>query len=195
MDLVPGKFHWLIDATDQKRPPLGFVRGIWWALVVDGTDGSRMSDHRERWDDRLAVLLKTGYVDEAEARKRRIVPQTWTPPPIAAADAATARILGTPREQPVRGRVYWFFNPADDTRRPVGLVRGKSAAFVVNSPTGSYLTGHGEGWASKWEEFFLAGFVEEAQAMKDGLVPSSWTPPALSPNSLDALRLLGSGRF
>ncbi|MCB9757914.1 MAG: hypothetical protein H6753_05790 [Candidatus Omnitrophica bacterium] len=50
----------------------------------------------------------------------------------------------------------------------------------IGSSTGTYCTGHGESWKSKWQELLDSGYIVDVIAKKKGKIPHDWNPPVIN---------------
>ena len=82
-------------------------------------------------------------------------------------------------------QAHWLFKPAKDEPSCLCIVEFEDGDYwVFDSPTGTYAAGHAD--RGKWrlvEENYLAdGYVPEAQAKANGLIPSWPAVPRDSSN-------------
>ena len=84
----------------------------------------------------------------------------------------------------------WFVRSDGDGVQCLALIPAERGFAVVHSPTGNYLSGHGEGVLQKRVELSWDGFRELAVAREEGLVPPDWQPPLLSLADHDFLALV-----
>ena|SRR5215204_2701729 len=76
--------------------------------------------------------------------------------------------------------VYWFVHPSAVPPIPLGYVRdNRGGALVIAGKTGSHYTGHGESWWAKLCEIAALGYIPVEFAMRQHLIPTDWSPPAL----------------
>jgi hypothetical protein len=84
-------------------------------------------------------------------------------------------------------QAHWLFKPAKDEPSCLCIVEFEDGDYwVFDSPTGTYAAGHAD--RGKWrlvEENYLAnGYVREAQAKANGLIPSSWSRSTPGPEPM-----------
>jgi hypothetical protein len=83
-------------------------------------------------------------------------------------------------------QAHWLFKSANDGLSCLCILEyGNGDYWVFDSPTGTYAAGHAD--RGKWrlvEESYLAGgYVREAQAKANGLIPPSWSRSIPDPDA------------
>jgi hypothetical protein len=84
-------------------------------------------------------------------------------------------------------QAHWFFkSEAKGVTSLCVLVLADGDFWVVDSPTGTYLSGHAERgkWRAAAAQYLAEGYVAESQAREQGLISASWSRPAPDPASL-----------
>jgi hypothetical protein len=74
----------------------------------------------------------------------------------------------------------WFVHPSAVPPVPLGYIRDdRGGAFVIGGKTGSHYTGHGESWWAKLADIAALGYIPVEVAIRQRLIPTDWSPPAL----------------
>ncbi|PYM69922.1 MAG: hypothetical protein DME03_21705 [Candidatus Rokuibacteriota bacterium] len=84
---------------------------------------------------------------------------------------------------------YWLFKRvADSVKCLCVLELANGDYWVIDSPTGTYMSGHADRW--HWRlaeaEYLAQGYVREFEAKSRGLIPPSWSRATPDPTRLVA---------
>lgn len=86
MDLEEGRLYWLIKETSASIDVVGFMRDQWTGWVIASPTGSYATGYREDWRSKLGEFLSEGYMEESQARERKIISPNWQPPKLKRRD-------------------------------------------------------------------------------------------------------------
>jgi hypothetical protein len=81
---------------------------------------------------------------------------------------------------------HWLFRPGDGDPSCVCILEYEDGDYwVIDSPTGTYASGHADRgkWRIEEERYLAQGYIREAQAKANGLIPSSWSRATPDPEA------------
>jgi len=93
---------------------------------------------------------------------------------------------------PKIGELHWLIRKRRNGHETIGFVIDKDnfGCLIIGSPRGSYLTGHGERWQSKWKELQTEGYLPEKEAKEEKIIPSSWKPPRIKKVDKEMIKIV-----
>jgi hypothetical protein len=97
--------------------------------------------------------------------------------------------------KPSVGKIVWLIKQHDRKIDVVGYIKGNSTsgALIIGSSTGTYCTGHGESWKSKWQELLDSGYIVDVIAKKKGKIPHDWNPPVINKKDKQIVSIFQGG--
>lgn len=83
--------------------------------------------------------------------------------------------------KPAINEILWLAKEEAKDTIVLGFLRDhQEGAFIIGGNTGSYYTGHNEGWEDIWNEYIEAGYIPVDLAKQKGILDKNWIPPSIS---------------